>query len=349
MAARNQITINQVARQAGVSAQTVSRVINDRPDVAPQTRKRVQETIALLGYRPNAIARSLIHRRSHTLGVVATGLDYYGPSRALMGIEKETRARGYSLLLDLQYHPETENVEQLLNRLLSRQVDGILWAVSEIGNNRLWLEQNPPNLPVPMVFLTMQPRLKWVTVSIDNLAGGFLATRHLIEQGYRKIGIVLGPLDWWEVRQRKLGWQEALAETGLSYAEHQAAQGDWSSPSGEQAFLRLVDQYPEMDAVFACNDQMALGVLKAARMLGRRVPEDLAIVGFDNIPESAYYWPALTTIEQPLIELGSLAVSKLNQMIEAEQQNVAEVSGESSILQPKLIVRESSRQAAEGI
>src|SRR3990172_280797 len=139
MATRKRVTIRQVAREAGVSTQTISRVINNRPDVAPQTRLRVERVIARLGYRPSAIARSLIHQRSHTLGVVATGLDYYGPSRTLVGIEKQVRAQEYSLLLDLLHHPETEDVERILNRLLSLQVDGILWAVPEIGNNRAWL------------------------------------------------------------------------------------------------------------------------------------------------------------------------------------------------------------------
>ncbi|HEX7974140.1 MAG TPA: LacI family DNA-binding transcriptional regulator, partial [Anaerolineales bacterium] len=176
MAAKNQVTINRVAQEARVSAQTVSRVINDRPDVAPETRQRVQAVIARLGYRPNALARSLIHQRSHSMGVVAIAGDYYGPSRTLIGIEQQIRDLGYSLLLDLLHHPETENVEQIINRLLSRQVDGILWTVPEIGNNRSWLWPAALHPDVPIIFLSMAPRENLAVISIDNKLGGCLAT-----------------------------------------------------------------------------------------------------------------------------------------------------------------------------
>ena len=313
MVTRKSATITQVARAANVSTQTVSRVINDRPDVAPETRLRVQQVISQLGYRPNALARSLIHQRSYALGVVATGLDYFGPTRTLVGIERQIRLQGYSLLLDLLHHPETENVERILNRLLSWKVDGIIWAVSEIGNNRTWLERDTRQTPVPMIFLTMESRPGLATVSIDNMKGGYLAASHLLEQGYRQIGIILGPWTWWEVRQRKRGWQQALEDFGLSVENYQMVEGDWSSTSGETAFRELLDQYPKMEAVFACNDQMALGVMQAAHRAGRRVPEDLAVIGFDDTPKSPYFWPPLSTIKQPLVELGWPGCSRVGQ------------------------------------
>jgi LacI family transcriptional regulator len=347
MSARKQVTIRQVAAAAGVSTQTVSRVVNDHPDVADETRMRVQQVIAKLGYRPNAIARSLIHRRSHTLGVVATGLDYFGPSRALVGIEKQTRALGYSLLLDLLHHPEVEDVDQLLNRLLSHQVDGIIWAVPEIGNNRVWLQKLRPHLAAPMIFLTTQSRLEWATASIDNRRGGYLATQHLLDQGYRDIGIVLGPWTWWEVRQRQLGWREALQEAGMSIEDRQIEEGDWSAASGEMAMESLLEKFTQMDAVFVCNDQMALGVLKAARRSGRRVPEDLGVVGFDNIPEADFFGPALTTVDQPLIELGCVAVEELSRMIEAAHDKLPAIQPQSILLQTRLVIRESSLRKPE--
>jgi len=342
MATRRRITITQVAHAAGVSTQTVSRVINDRPDVAPDTRLRVQRVISQLGYRPSAIARTLIHQRSHTLGVVATGLDYYGPSHTLVGIEKQTRALGYSLLLDLLHDPETEDVERIINRLLSLHVDGIIWAVPEIGNNRAWLQGKNLHLLVPIIFLSMEPRPGLVVVSIDNRRGGRLATEHLIAHGYRHIGIITGPLDWWESRQRRLGWREALEAAGLLAAENQVVEGNWSAASGEQGIRRLLAQFPQMDAIFASNDQMALGVLQTIHNIRSRFPEDLGVVGFDNIPESAYFWPALTTVEQPLIKLGCIAVEKLSQMIDADFQLGAEIHHDSVYLQPELVVRDSS-------
>jgi LacI family transcriptional regulator len=302
----------------------------------------VERVIARLGYRPSAIARSLIHQRSYTLGVVATGLDYYGPSRTLVGIEKQVRAQGYSLLLDLLHHPETGDVERILNRLLSRQVDGILWAVPEIGDNRAWLRTTDLHLQVPVVFLSMDPQPDLALAAIDNRRGGRLATDHLIAQGCQHIGIITGPLDWWEARQRQIGWQDALQSAGLPANDRQVVEGNWSAASGEQGIRRLLEQFPEMQAVFASNDQMALGVLQAAHSIGYRVPQNLAVVGFDNIPESAYFWPALTTVQQPLVDLGCKAVEKLTELIDAETQNVPQPPDQAVILQPELIVRDSS-------
>jgi LacI family transcriptional regulator len=339
---KKQVTIRQVASAAGVSAQTVSRVINDRPDVAPTTRQRVQQVIRQLGYQPNAIARSLIHQRTRTLGVVATRLDYYGPSRTLMGIEQETRALGYSLLLDLLHHPEAADLEPLLNRLLSHQVDGIIWAVPEIGGNRTWLERRVPHLPIPVIYLSMQARPELAVVAIDNRSGGRMATEHLLSQGYQNIGILTGPLEWWEARERLLGWQDALKSAARPIEFNQIVEGDWSAASGASGIRRLLEAFPQMDAAFVCNDQMAVGVLQTAPESGRRIPEDLAIVGFDDTPEAAYYRPPLTTVQQQLVDLGCTAVRELCRMIDANYQLTPEVEPPAILLQPKLIIRQSS-------
>ena len=341
MAARKQITITQVARAAGVSTQTVSRVINERPDVAPETRLRVQNVIEQLDYRPNVLARSLIHRRSHTIGVVAMSSGFYGPSTTLVGIEKMTRHLGYSLLLDFMHHPESDDVDRIINRLLSHQVDGILWAVPEVGQNRQWLQDQLHVLPVPVLFLTMEARPGLSVIAVDNYAGGRLATTHLLEQGYRRIGHIAGPLDWWEARQRKAGWEETLAAAGISEADRHWDAGDWSSASGSEAIRRLLEQHPDMEAVFAGNDQMALGVLQIACQKGIRVPHDLAVVGFDGLPEAAHYWPPLTTVDQGQEELGSMAVQTLVEIVKAQRQD--NPPRPTAIqLQPRLVVRNSS-------
>jgi LacI family transcriptional regulator len=342
MQASKRVTIRDVAAAAGVSHQTVSRVLNDRPDVAEETRDRIWQIIEELNYQPSAIARSLIRQRSLTLGIVAAGLKYVGPSRTLNGITKQAEDLGYTLLLKELPDFLSNDVQPLLNSLLERRVDGILWAVPEVGDNRTWLEDRLSGLPVPMIFLTMQPRLGLPVVAVDNYAGGCMATEHLLEQGYRHIGHISGPLDWWEARQRKAGWRDTLMAAGVPELDLHAEEGTWSSASGERAIARLLADYPEMDAVFVGNDQMALSVLQTACRLGMEVPKDLAVVGFDGLSDAAHYWPPLTTVHQDLRNLGCTAVRELVRAVEASRQGQAVFQAKSFSLRPKLIVRESS-------
>lgn len=336
------MTIEQVARSAGVSRQTVSRVVNNHPSVAPNTRLRVQRVIGRMGYQPNVLARSLVHRRSHTLGVVATGLEYYGPSTTLIGIEERATELGYSIVLSLVHRPQVHDVAQVLNGLLSRQVDGVIWAVPEIGENRTWLQQRTPSLPVPVVFLSMHRAEALPVVSVENYAGAQMAVEHLLAQGYRKIGLITGPLDWWEARERKRGWEDSLRDGGLPIEGRAVFEGDWSASSGERGYEELAVRYPDMDALFACNDQMALGVLQACYRKGRRVPDELGLVGFDDIPESAYFWPPLTTVRQELRALGGRGVEKVSQMIAAIRGEAPSASQEEAWLMPRLVVRGSA-------
>jgi len=342
-------TIKEVAQAAGVSTMTVSRVINQRPDVSPETRQQVLAVIQQLGYQPNSLARSLIQRRSYTLGVVTAGLKYIGPSRTLNGITTQAEELGYNVLLDELPSFNTDPVQPILDTLLARQVDGILWAVPEIGSNRQWIFERLPDLPVPIIFLTTQPQEGLMVVSMDNTLGGYLASRHLVEQGCRAIGHVSGPLDWWEARQRKSGWQQALSEAGLPISETASVEGNWSSASGEKAFRQLVEQYPLMDAVFVANDQMALGALQVAHQAGIRVPQDLAMVGFDNLAEAPYFWPPLSTVQIDQQELGSTAVRALVQMIEASQLQNQPLPSQSILVKPELIVRASSLRTLRAI
>jgi LacI family transcriptional regulator len=337
----NRITIRQVAKEASVSTQTVSRVVNNVPEVLPETRQRVQQAIERLGYRPNAIARCLTQQRSGTLGVVASGIEYYGPSRTLVGIEQKANTLGYTLNLSLLHQPEFDNVTPLIDSLLSRQVDGILWATQEIGNNLSWLEQIL--LPIPAVFLEATPRPGVATVNMDSRTGGKLAVQHLLAQGYRRIGVITGPLTWWSARERLQGWRDALTDAQIAFEDRQIVEGNWSTGSGAHGLETLFKQYPEVEAVFVCNDQMALGVLQTSRRLGRSVPENLAIIGYDDIPEAEYFWPSLTTIRQDLVELGGTAVETLNQMITAQQQYTPiTVVPESAWIKPLLIIRSSA-------
>jgi DNA-binding LacI/PurR family transcriptional regulator len=335
-------TIKQVASAAGVSTQTVSRVINARPDVSLETRKRVQTVIDQFDYQPSALARSLIRQRSYTLGVVTAGLRYIGPSRVLNGIAGAAESLGYSLLLKELPQFDLDDVYPIIQTLLSRHVDGVIWAVPEIGPNRDFVDRLSLDSEVPVVFLTMAPRENLKTVSIDNYGGGRLAVAHLLDQGYRRIGHIAGPLDWWEARQRMAAWQDTLRGAGLETGDDKYTEGNWSSASGAEAIERLLRQYPAMDAVFVANDQMALSVMQAACQKGIAIPQDLGVVGFDNISESAYFWPPLTTIEQDQHALGRIAVEEAIQMIGFNWAATPAPSPTPVTLAPTLIVRQSS-------
>lgn len=350
MRAKNvRATIKEVASVAGVSTQTVSRVINERPDVSPETRKRVQEVIKKLSYQPSALARSLISQRSHTLGVAIAGLKHIGPSRTLSGITSAAEEADYSILLKELPSYDTEDITPIFQAFLSRHVDGIIWAVHEVGDNRSWVVNTPPSdIEVPLVFLTMEPREHLSVVYIDNYLGGRMAMAHLLEQGYRKIGHISGPLDWWEARQRMAAWHDALTESGLPSSDSQCVEGNWSAASGALAIEKLFDQFPDMDAIFVANDQMALSVLQFFAEKKIRIPEDIGIVGFDNIAESAFFSPALTTVQQDQHNVAKIAVAEVIKIIESGWQDLDPVEPTSIVLPPTLVVRQSSLRNMEG-
>lgn len=352
MTPKTRWTIRDVARAAGVSTQTVSRVLNDRPDVAAETFERVRQIIEDSGYRPNMFARGLTQGRSHVLGVVAYGLEYFGPSRVLTGIEQQAAEMGYSISLNLIHEPDTDDVNGLLDGLFGRQVDGIIWAIPEVGDNRTWSRTESPTFPVPMMLVGgMADEGPMPSIGIDNRAIGRLATEHLIAGGARRIGIVTGPLRWWEARQRQSGWRESLDAHGIPAPDDLVVEGDWTPNSGELGLHELLRRRPDIDAVFASNDQMALGVLHALHQLGRAVPDDVAVVGVDNIAEASHFWPSLTTVDQPLRDAGRVAVRQIHEVITARRssRDPGAVPPQAVLLTPELILRDSSRPAGTGV
>jgi DNA-binding LacI/PurR family transcriptional regulator len=338
------VTIKDVAQAAGVSTQTVSRVINYRPDVSPETRERVQQVINDLGYSPNVIARSLSRGRSNTLGVVGFGLGYFGPTSVLKGIEQKSNELGFSLLLSLLDDFDLSKVDGILRDLISRQVDGIIWAVP--GNDKLdgGLSDRFGVSSAPVVYLNTVKSKDEVVVAVDNRQGGRLATEHLFEQGYRRIGIITGPSDWWESQERELGWREVMREEGYFELDELIVHGDWTAASGDVGLHNLLAKSPDIEAVFASNDQMALGALQAARRLRLQVPQDMGIVGFDDIPEAAYFYPSLTTIRQNAIALGALAVDQMCKYIKARENSEA-FEPDVEWIDTRLIARKSSMRA----
>lgn len=335
------VTIRDVARVADVSTQTVSRVINNRPNVAPDTRDRILQVIGELGYAPNIIAKSLSSGRSHTLGVIGFGLEYYGSTSVLRGIEKKAHEIGFSIILSLLDEYEMDRVDRILQGLLSRQVEGVVWSIPGIGKDLQGLSRKFAEAEVPIVFLNKEQTEDNMVVAMNNRLGGRLATNHLLDQGYRRIGIITGPAGWWEAQQRTFGWQESLQLAGCSGVERLRVEGDWSPSSGEAGLYQLLDQSPDLDAVFVSNDQMAFGVLQGARQLRIHVPQELGVVGFDDVPEAAYFFPALTTIRQNARKLGALAVEKLYDDLRGKEDGAGS-RRETTWVEPRLVIRESS-------
>jgi len=330
-----------VAAQAGVSLQTVSRVVNGHPDVAEATRERVQAVITQLRYRPNGIARSLVAQSSHTLGVVASGFQLFGPAQLLTGIEQQATGMGWHVMLQIVDSTKPHDYDRIATNLISQNVEGVIWAYPELTGERerAFHQQIQPHAPT--IFLSMGPQAGSPVLCIDNRMGARLAAEHLIARGYRHIGIITGPRELWSAQQRILGWQDALVAARLSHGAKQIMDGDWSARSGAEGLEQLVKQFPKLDAVFASNDQMALGVLKAADRLGLNVPKQLGVAGFDDSPEAAYFKPPLTTVRNDLAELGRLAVRELDRVLQLQHAG-QEAAATSLTLQPSLVLRESA-------
>lgn len=334
------VTIKDVARACGVSMQTISRVINKREDVSNATREKVLAVIEQMGYQPSAMARG-IRQGSKTLGVIITGLKYKGISTTLNGIVQAAEEQGLSIILKELATFDAKDMHRLIHSLLSYQVRGIVYAAPEVGNNWVYVQKNMSSSTPPIVFLKGSPASAPMTISIDNYHGAYLVTKHLVEQGYRKIAHISGPLDWWESRERKRGWQQALIDAGLPVSDYACVEGDWSSGKALYAFRELKIRFPEMDAVFAANDQTALAVLHESWITGVSVPHDLGVAGYDNISETEFYTPALTTVRQDFHGLGALAVRKILQTQQGAS-SMQEKLPDTIILNPELITRAST-------
>jgi DNA-binding LacI/PurR family transcriptional regulator len=333
----HRVTIKEIARMTGVSTQTVSRVINKRPDVSPQTRAAIEAAIARHGFQPSAVARSLVQQRSQMLGVIAAGLGYFGVAQTLNGIAEEAEASGYSIILKELASFDVPDIVPVVEVLLAHRVEGIIFAPPELGTNLRNVQAQLPPASPPVVFLKASAADQYMTVSIDNVLGGRQAAEHLISLGRTRIAHLSGPLEWREARDRRDGWLCALRDAGLEPGP--SAAGDWSSASGVTAFEQILDQDPSVDGLFSASDQMALGALHVANERGIRIPEQLAVVGFDGLPEAAQFTPSLTSIRQPLRELGIRAVREVLATLDAETLGP---EGRNLVLPTELVVRDSA-------
>lgn len=323
--------MSDVARLAGVSHMTVSRVLNEPKTVRPETRERVRLAIEQLGYRRNSAARSLVTRRSQTLGVVCFDTTLYGPASTLNGIEHAAEDAGYAVSVATLRRPTPEAAAQAVQRLVDQSVEGLVLIAPQASAAVALIRAVPTNLPV----VAVESALPHVTsVSVDQVLGARMLTDYLLSLGHETVHHVRGPADWSEANGRVEGWLAALEAQGRPAPK--ALPGDWSAKSGYLAGQRIA-KAGVATAVFAANDSTALGVLRALHEAGVRVPEDVSIVGFDDIPEAAYMTPPLTTVSQPFREVGQRSLEILLAEIEGDGE-----SGSSTVIPPDLVVRQSA-------
>jgi DNA-binding LacI/PurR family transcriptional regulator len=301
-----------VASRAGVSVMTVSRVLNDFPGVAESTRQRVEIAIEALGYEANTAARVLAGGRSGTLGVIAVESQHFGPAHTLFGIESAARAAGQTVSF-VTLNPKEDDMDVIFNRLRDSHVDGviIIAPVREVVDATAQLRGD-----LPVVVVGGDPATGSPTVTIDQEEGARLATRHLLGLGHRTVHHVSGPKSWIDAGARSRGWSDTLRQ--FAAPRTTPLVGDWSAERGYAAGARLARD-PGVTAIFAANDQTALGVIRALLDAGRRVPEDVSVVGFDDTPESAYFAPALTTIRQDFGAVGRRCVELLSALMEGDE------------------------------
>ena len=303
--------ITDVAKLAQVSHQTVSRVLNEHPGVTPLTRARVVAAIEQLGYRPNAAARALATGRSRTLGVVALNTTFFGPVSTLYGIEQAARAAGYFLSVVSPGSIDRDSVRDAVGRLADQHVEGMV-VIAPLTSAAQALDDLPTDMPV--VVVEGDPRVDLATVTVDQAAGARAATAYLLSCGHKTVFHIAGPSEWQEAQGRVAGWLSALEEAGAEVIS--PLSGDWTARSGYQAG-RVLARAPEATAIFVANDQMALGVLLALQERHRRVPEDVSVAGFDDIPESAYFTPPLTTVRQDFHKVGRASMRLLLDQVES--------------------------------
>ncbi len=341
--------IKQIAREAGVAVSTVSRVINNHPDVSPDTYARVRAIVDRLGFQPNAAARSLVMKRTHSIALITSNIEIY-PQSILAQVEHQARKLGYKLFVRVIdpacSQPDSQDIK-LIDDLLAYQVDGIIWAVEDTLTSYAFWNQKLRQCDIPVVCISSGSVEGLAFVSVDNHSGGMIATQHLINQGYRHIGLITGPSEALVVRERRAGWEQALKQAGLSANPQQIVEGDWYAPSGEKSLHLLLNHFPQLDAVFVSNDQMALGVLKAAHEVGRRIPETLGLVGFDNSPSTEYFLPPLSSVDHHFDELGRRAIHEIHRLINLSLQERSEETPKGIWIQPTLVTRQSSIRSGD--
>jgi DNA-binding LacI/PurR family transcriptional regulator len=324
--------LQDVARVAGVSHQTVSRVVNNHPHVKSTTRARVLDAMKQLDYRPNILARSLVTSRTHRIGVISFDVRFFGPSSTLAAIERAAHDRGYGIAMASMNDMPDDAAAAAVAMLDAQRVDGLIVIAPTRGATEA-VGMLPRELPV--VALEAEYRSDVTVVAVDQQLGARLATRHLLELGHRTVWHAAGPPDWPEAELRVSGWRRTLRAAGAPLPP--LMRGDWTPRSGYQIGIELAAR-DDVTAVFAANDQMALGVLRAFYDSGIAVPDDRSVIGFDDIPEAAFFVPKLTTVRQDFDAVGRTGLERLVMAIDG----VASARPHKTLIAPELIMRAST-------
>jgi DNA-binding LacI/PurR family transcriptional regulator len=322
-------SIRDVARLADVSHQTVSRVINNHPSIRPETRERVIEVMTRLQYSPNRAARALVTSRSQTIGILSASSTQYGPASSIAAIEEAARARGYWVSTANIVPSDPASIPAGLAHLTAQSIEGLVVIAPQV---RVFRALDAQPLDIPYVTLQSAELDPQHALSVDQIAGARLATRHLIELGHRSIYHLAGPQDWIEAEARMRGFLEEMSAHDIPTTA--PILGDWTAEFGYYAGRELL-RVRDFTAVFSSNDQMALGLMHAIRAEGLDVPGDISVVGFDDIPEAAHFWPPLTSVRQDFAELGRRCVDLLLGPADG-------VEPAASTIVPELVVRDSA-------
>jgi DNA-binding LacI/PurR family transcriptional regulator len=319
-----------VARLAGVSHQTVSRVLNGHPNVKEATRRRVRSAITELGYRPNRAARALVTGSYRSIGVIAPRSTLYGPASLLAAFEEQAAIEGFTVSVSRIRSFDTATIRASVVDLLDQRVSAVV-AIAPVPTAAEALDDLPADMP--LVAIDGHVAGRGATVTVDQLVGARLATAHLLDAGHANVWHVSGPEGWFDASGRIEGWTQELQARGIEPPPVIGA--DWTAASGYRAG-QLLGRMPEVGAIFAANDAIALGLLHALHELGRRVPDDVSIVGFDDVPEAAHFIPPLTTVHQ---DFEAVARDSLAMLLE-RLSGAPEPAGDR-VVTPTLVVRDS--------
>lgn len=329
------VSLREVGARAGVSFQTASKVLRGKGTVADATRVRVHAAAAELGYIPNSLARSLATQRTHSIGFIASGLASFVLAPMLLGAERVAREQGYFVLFNFVSEDRVADGVSILHQLIERRVDGIVSAASTFQDDAEYsalLRQSVPSVATHTVVGKPGP-----VIGEDSEATGFLGTHHLIQSGHRRIATITGTTYGKSIRGRLAGYAGALGEANIAFSPELIEVGNWTVEGGYRAMQRLLDGPEEITAVVAQNDHMALGVMRASQERGLRVPEDISIVGCDDVDFARFTNPPLTTVRLSFESTGAQAVQLLLDMLRGQ-----EVVPNRIVLPCSLIVREST-------
>ena len=335
------VTLDDVARQAGVSYQTVSRVLNQAPHVSPKTRSKVVQAMADLNYVPNRVAQQLAGKHSLTLGLATTDLALHAPSQIAAAIKSKARELGYAVVIAMVDDQTEPACQQAINELLAQRVDGILVNIPLKPKGSEIIAQQCADTPV--LFLDVDPQSTAFSVLFDAKVGAIQGAGHLITLGHQQIAFICGPKSAISAQLRYQGWLQALNDASLT--PQAVYYGEWNARSGYQATQRLIASNIPFSAILVANDQMALGVLRALHEHNINVPAQVSVIGYDDTADSAYFQPPLTTIRQDFKQLGEESVSRLI----ARLHHTIEPPSGSLLLATELTIRQTTARFKRSI